>query len=201
MSNIQNTSTTLPNGTTVQSIASAEANPGFNFNNGNPLGNNATGNLNANAVGGQGLSNFGLGRQNGQLGYGGLVLSLASENVSLLLRALAENHRIEVLQRPQIMTLDNQPAFVQVGQRVPTINQVSTTSTGVTNSVQPQNVGVILGVTPRISPDGLVVMQIDAEKSALEPEATGIPIYASTGGRSSARRSSTPRWRRRPSAR
>ena len=51
-----------------------------------------------------------------------------------------------------------------------------------TNSVTPQNVGVILGVTPRISPDGLVVMQIDAEKSALESEATGIPIFASTGG-------------------
>ena len=48
--------------------------------------------------------------------------------------------------------------------------------------MQPQNVGLILGVTPRISPDGLVVMQIDAEKSALESEATGIPIFASTGG-------------------
>jgi hypothetical protein len=182
LSNIQYTSTTLPNGTTTQSIASAQADPGFNFNNGNPLGNNSGGNLSPASVAGQGLSNFGLGRQNGQLGYGGLVLSLASENISMLLRALAENHRVEVLQRPQIMTLDNQPAYVQIGQRVPTITQVNTTTTGISNSVTPQNVGVILVVTPRISPDGLVVMQIDAEKSALESDATGIPIFASTGG-------------------
>jgi hypothetical protein len=128
------------------------------------------------------LANFALGRQNSTLGYGGLVLSAASESVSVLVRALAENHRLEVLQRPQIMTLDNQPAFIQVGSRVPTINSVSTSTTGITNSVTQQNVGLILGVTPRISPDGLVVMQIDAEKSALEPEATGIPIFASVGG-------------------
>ena len=42
--------------------------------------------------------------------------------------------------------------------------------------------GLILGVTPRISPDGLVVMQIDAEKSELESDATGIPIFTSPTG-------------------
>ena len=111
------------------------------------------------------------------------MLSAQSQNVSVLLRALAENHQVEVLERPQITTLDNQPANVQVGQRVPTITSVTTNAlTGQANSVTFQNVGVILGVTPRISPDGLVVMQIDAEKSALEPEATGIPIFSSPTG-------------------
>ena len=42
--------------------------------------------------------------------------------------------------------------------------------------------GLILGVTPRISPDGLVVMQIDSEKSELESDATGIPIFTSPSG-------------------
>ena len=79
------------------------------------------------AVGGQGLSNFAVGRTNNTLGYSGLVLSAASENVSALLRALSENHRVEILQRPQIMTLDNQPAFIQVGQRVPRITSVTNT--------------------------------------------------------------------------
>jgi len=44
------------------------------------------------------------------------------------------------------------------------------------------NVGLILTVQPRISPDGLVVMAIDAEKSELESEATGIPIFTSPSG-------------------
>ncbi|MFZ1936976.1 MAG: secretin N-terminal domain-containing protein, partial [Thermoguttaceae bacterium] len=182
LTNIQNTSTTLPNGTTTQSIASADLNPGYNFNSTQPLGNTSAGNSNPNAAGGQALSNFSMGRSNSTLGYGGLVLSLASENVSALIRALAENHRIEVLQRPQIMTMDNQPAYILVGQSVPTISNVNTTTTGISNAVQQQNVGLSVLVTPRISPDGLVVMQIDAEKSALESDATGIPIYASNNG-------------------
>ena len=140
---------------------------------------------NAGAVGAQGLSNFGVGRTNNELGFGGLVLSASSESVSVLLRALSESHRLEVLSRPQIMTLDNQPAFIQVGQRVPRI-------TGTT--AQPdrpdqlrsrwRTSGLILGVTPRISPDGLVVMEIDAEKSEVGPEAEGIPISISARARS-----------------
>jgi type II secretory pathway component GspD/PulD (secretin) len=51
-----------------------------------------------------------------------------------------------------------------------------------TNSVELENVGLILGVTPRISPDGTVVMEIDAEKSALGPEQEGIPITVSLDG-------------------
>jgi hypothetical protein len=81
------------------------------------------------------------------------------------------------------MTLDNQPAFIQVGQRVPRISAVQVSATtGNTNSITLDNVGLLLGVTPRISPDGLVVMQIDAEKAELDPEATGIPIFTSPSG-------------------
>ncbi len=42
--------------------------------------------------------------------------------------------------------------------------------------------GIILGVTPRISPDNTVVMEIDAEKSRLGPEERGIPITVSIDG-------------------
>jgi hypothetical protein len=117
---------------------------------------------------------------NSRLGYGGLVVSAQSENVAFLLRALAENHRVEVLQRPQIMTLDNQPAFIQVGKRVPRVTGVTVAvAGGQTSAVTLDNVGLILGVTPRISPDGLVVMQLDSEKSELESLDTGVPIYSS----------------------
>lgn len=183
LSNPVTTSTTLPNGTTTSTVIAANNAPGFNFNTGDPLGNSGLGtNLTPQAVAGQSIANFAVGRQNSTLGYGGLVLSAQSENVSALLRALAENHRVEILQRPQIMTLDNQPAFIQVGKRVPRITSVNTALTGTTNSIQLDNVGLILGVTPRISPDGLVVMQIDAEKSDLEPDATGIPVFTSPAG-------------------
>jgi len=185
--------TTLPTGTSTQTVVAANQQPGFAFNNGQDLGNSIPPNGSQGAVGSQGIANFGVSRTNSTLGYSGLVLSAASENVSAMLRALSENHRIDILQRPTITTLDNQPAKIQVGQNVPQITGVTTGLTGTTNNVTPTAVGLILGVTPRISPDGLVVMQIDAEKSELESETTGIPIFVSTTGQVSARRSSIPR--------
>ncbi len=49
---------------------------------------------------GQGLSNFGLGRSNTTLGYGGLVLSAANESISLLIRALQDANRLQILSSP-----------------------------------------------------------------------------------------------------
>ena len=115
--------------------------PGFNFNNGSPLGNNPF-TSNTNTVGGQGLSNFGVGRSSTS-GYGGLVLSASSESVNVLLRALARDQRTEVLSRPQIMTLDNQTAFIQVGQQVPLIqNSVIQANVGVVNTISYQDVAI-----------------------------------------------------------
>jgi general secretion pathway protein D len=177
----------VPGGGTIttqnQNVVAATNNPGYAFNNA-PLGNSGSNNSlsNSGRVGGQGLSNFAVGRTNADLGFGGLVLSASSESVSVLIRALQENRKLEVLSRPQIMTLDNQAAFVQVGSRVPRVQGVTINNTGQVNNVVDVNVGLILGVTPRISPDGLVVMELDTEKSALGPEAEGVPISVSVTG-------------------
>ncbi|HYW80158.1 MAG TPA: hypothetical protein VE890_11305, partial [Thermoguttaceae bacterium] len=86
-----------------------------------------------------------------------------------------------VLSRPQIMTLDNQPAFIQIGKRVPRISGSTLRPQGQVNTIEMENVGLILGVTPRISPDGMVVMELDAEKSELGTVAEGIPISIAEG--------------------
>jgi general secretion pathway protein D len=182
------TTTLNPSGTqtTTQQVVGASNDPGFDWNNAaNPvLPNSASDRAldRSGHVGTQGLSQFGMGRVNSELGYGGFVFSASSEGVSALLRALAECRRLDVLSRPQVMTLDNQPAYIQVGQRVPRVNATTITQTGQTNSVILDNIGIILGVTPRISPDGLVVMQIDATKSELGPESEGIPISINETG-------------------
>ncbi len=166
---------------TEQTIRAATLTPGFDFNN-QPLGNSGSDKSLATSqkVGGQSLTSFGLGRM-GELGYGGLVLSASSESVSLLIRALQQCRRIEVLARPQVMTLDNQPAFIQVGQRVPRITGSAVNQVGQVNSISLENVGLILGVTPRVSPGGVVVMEIDAERSELGPLSDGIPVAVSEG--------------------
>ncbi len=171
--------------TTVQqqTIVGATNEPGFNFNSAD-IGNSGSAASLATAAqtGKQALANFAVGRSDAELGFGGLVLSAGSKSINVLLRALQQNQRLEVLSRPQVMTIDNQPAFIQVGQKVPLITNVIVNQIGQTNTVQMDNVGLILGVTPRISPDGMVVMEIDAEKSEVAPEAEGIPVSISASG-------------------
>ncbi|MBL8890884.1 MAG: hypothetical protein JNL67_12965 [Planctomycetaceae bacterium] len=187
LTTVNSTTTSTPAGvvTVTEEIIQAASNqPGFNFNSTGPLGNSGSQRALANSktTGGQGISNFAVGRVNNELGFGGLVLSASGRNVSALLRALQESRRLEILSRPQIRSLDNQPAYIQVGQKVPRITGSVVNQNGQTNTVDLENVGLILGVTPRISPDGMVVMEVDAEKSQLGAEIDGIPITVSNDG-------------------
>lgn len=181
------TSTQSAGGATVtteqQTIVNSTLTPGFNFNN-QALGNNGSTAALANAgnVAAQGLSNFALNRINPELGFGGFVFSASSNSVSTLLRALQESRRLEVLSRPQVTALDNQQAIIQVGQRVPRVQSTNITTFGQQNSVTYEPVGIILQVRPRVSPDGMVVMEIQAEKSKVGSEAEGIPIFTGVDG-------------------
>jgi type II secretory pathway component GspD/PulD (secretin) len=157
------------------------SNPGFNFN-GNPIGPGPYPNIRSyqqEALAGQSLSNFAVGRASELVPYSGLVLSAASESVSILLRALQDEGRLQILSRPQIMTMHNQPAYVQVGANVARPGE-STISAGVAQqSVIYENTGLILSILPLINDDGVIVMGIEAERSALgselDPNAQDIP--------------------------
>jgi type II secretory pathway component GspD/PulD (secretin) len=158
---------------------------GFPFNqagigNGTGAGSIATHEL----LAGQGLSNLGVGRINNNLGFGGLVLSAGNESISLLLRALKNKSCLRVLSNPTITTVENQQGRVQVGARAPYVTQVNQTNFGLSNSVTLQDIGIILQVTPRVSPDGMIVMFVDATKSELGAEADGVAIFVNNNGQS-----------------
>ncbi len=170
--------------TSTQEIIQAATNtPGYDFNN-QELGNSGSDSALAGSknFGGQALSSFDLGRVNDDSGFGGLVLAASSRNINVLIRAMQEDRKMRILSRPLVRTLDNQPAYIQVGQRVPRIIGTTLGVNGQSNQISLENVGLILGVTPRISPDGNVVMEIDAEKSKVGPEDEGIPVGTSTDG-------------------
>ncbi len=153
--------------------------PGFLFNSVSPLGNNVL--ASPGTVGAQGLSNLGVGRASADLGFGGLVLSASSESVSVLIRALQSRRKAEILSRPQIQALDGQLATIQLGQQIPIVNGVNLTTQGVANpNVTQQETGIILNVTPRISPEGDVLMVIDAQRSGLS--GVSVPIFQDTAG-------------------
>jgi general secretion pathway protein D len=128
-------------------------------------------------VAGQGLSNFGVGRTNAD-GVGGLVLSASSETVGVLLRALQTAGRVQILNRPQLTTLDSQPASSNVGQRVPRVIGITQAGLGVPQQIQTEDVevGLLLEVLPRVSPDGLILLQVGVENSSVGDPDDGIPI-------------------------
>ena len=144
--------------------------PGFNFNNVGLPNENTTG---RGEVAGQSLVNFGLGRSNPTLGYGGLVLSAASESVNVMVRALQDSGRLQVLSRPQVMTLNNQQAFVQVGATQSRITGSAVSQGIVQNQVTDVETGLILRIQPLINDDGVIVMNVDAERSELGNEVDG----------------------------
>jgi type II secretion system protein D len=169
-----------------QVIQSATLTPGFNF--GDPaqgLGNSGsdTSLVTAGNAATQALSSFGVSRVSSEGGFGGLVLSASSNSVSMLLRALQQSRRVEVLSRPQIMALDNQTGYAFVGQVVPFISQSILNEIGTPqNTIERVNVGLNLEVTPRISPDNLVVMNVYAANNRLQPISTGVPVAIAPNG-------------------
>ncbi len=137
---------------------------GFNFINASsvaqPLGQQTV--VDPGVVGFQPLSNLGLGRISPRGNIGGLVFSASSDTVNVLVRALRQQGRLDVLSRPMIQTLDNQRATINVGQQVPFISGAAVITAGV--AAQPpidyKDVGVNLTVTPKINPDGTVLMRV-----------------------------------------
>ncbi|MBV9248253.1 MAG: type II secretion system protein GspD [Acetobacteraceae bacterium] len=85
------------------------------------------------------------------------------------LSALQNVTTVRVLSSPQILVQDNQPARLQVGNVVPYLSQTSqstlTANAPIVNSINYQQTGVILDVTPRVNSGGLVTLDISQEVS------------------------------------
>ncbi len=155
---------------------------------GKNLGNSMTGAV-ANVFGANGLNNittnfYPVGPAQAvpgltQGGSGAGIYQLLGSDFQATLRAIAQAGKAQLLSRPSILARDRQPATIQVGQNVPLITSVS--YNGLTgnpiNGISYTSVGIILRVTPYITPDGMVQMIIAPETSSLNQNVT-VPIAA-----------------------
>ena len=96
-------------------------------------------------------------------------------NFALLLRALRGDSNTNILQTPSIITLDNEEAEIKVAQEVPFLTG-SFTNTGVANqqgqvnpfqTIQREEVGTILKITPQINEGDAVMLKIEQEDSSV----------------------------------
>jgi general secretion pathway protein D len=90
-------------------------------------------------------------------------------SIGALLRALETDTDVNVLSTPNILTTDNQKAEIMVGQNVPFITgqtQNAVTGSGTLfNSIQRQDVGIKLSLTPQITSDDNVRLEVNQEIS------------------------------------
>ena len=101
----------------------------------------------------------------------GSFVRLATDNWQATLYALAQHGNVNVLSRPTIMARNNQQAVIVVGQEVPFVTNSQVTQLGQTiNTVQYQDVGVILRVTPFITSDHNVEMIVSPEVSSVDSQ-------------------------------
>ena len=159
--------------------APLSSDPGFNFNQVGLPNENLVG---AGTLAAQGISTFGVGTSNSTLGYGGFVLSAASDSINLLLRTLQDAERLQILSRPQIMTMDNTEGRVEVGETVARVTGLVFNQNGSQTETADIDVGLIMQVRPRVGSDGLIVMDIDATRSKVDDNTPGTPIGTGNGG-------------------
>lgn len=95
-------------------------------------------------------------------------------SMTVILNALKRKTNANILSTPSLLTLDNQEALITVGENVPFITG-SFTSTGTGNNgatnpfqtIERENVGITLKVTPQINEGDAVVLDIEQEVSSI----------------------------------
>jgi general secretion pathway protein D len=100
-------------------------------------------------------------------------LYTGSVNITAVLNALETMSKVKVLSSPKLMVLNNHEATLEVGDQVPVATQsavsVVTPGSPVVNSIQLQQTGVILHVTPRANKSGRVILDVSQEVSTPGP--------------------------------
>jgi general secretion pathway protein D len=130
--------------------------------------------------GGAGVINNGQGFFNGVTNFSGLdkgftYFGSIGDNYEVVVKALAADGRARILQRPRVQTSHAVPGVFFTGQTVPYVSGFYDYGYGgvgggvsTRGSVELLQVGVTLNVTPFITPDGLVVLDVIQDISSLD---------------------------------
>ncbi len=91
--------------------------------------------------------------------------------ITAVLRAAQTLNNVNILSTPHLLTMDNKEAEIIVAENIPFITSQSRDSTNlanVINTVDRQDVGIILRFTPRINESNFVSLEIYQESSAVK---------------------------------
>jgi general secretion pathway protein D len=120
----------------------------------------------------------------GVIGKGITLGSITFPTISAFVRAVKTDSDFNVISTPQILTLDNEEASIEVGKNIPFVTQViesnQTTDRPIQN-FQYKDVGVTLKVTPLINEDGYIRLKVEESvKAVISQTALGGTVLAPT---------------------
>ncbi len=104
----------------------------------------------------------------GMFGESLTIAGVTFPSVSAVVNAYKKDKDVHILSTPQIMTMENETAKIYVGKNVPYQTKSTTTDNDTYNSFEYKDVGKTLEITPQISKDRMVRLNIALETTSLE---------------------------------
>ncbi|CAI85335.1 MULTISPECIES: type II secretion system secretin GspD [Pseudoalteromonas] len=110
-------------------------------------------------------------------GINGLAMGVIKNDWGAIVQAVSTDSNSNILATPSITTMDNEEASILVGQEVPIItgSQTGSNNTNPFQTVERQEVGIKLKVTPQINDGSAVQLTIEQEVSSVSG-ATAVDI-------------------------
>jgi general secretion pathway protein D len=106
----------------------------------------------------------------GVIGKGITLGSITFPTISAFVKAVKSDSDFNVISTPQILTLDNEEASIEVGSNIPFVTQIVTptqTTEQPIQNFQYKDVGVTLKVTPQINEDSFIRLKVEESVKAV----------------------------------
>jgi len=120
------------------------------------------------------------GGNEGQMSIGELTLGGSLERSGLIeatLKALQTDEKANILSNPKVLTLDGKEAYIKSGTEIPIAEEVTDNEGVKRQTVTWKPVGIELKITPQLSADGLITMNVFTEVKSLGTEyIIGYPV-------------------------
>ena len=121
----------------------------------------------------------------GVLGAGIQIGNFIFPNIGAVFQAYRNNSDVSILATPQLLTLDNEDAEINVGKNVPYITRDETANTWIATNItgysnyEYKDVGITLKVNPHINEDNFIRLKIDQQITRIDT-ATSVAFRPTT---------------------
>ncbi|MCA1900937.1 MAG: hypothetical protein LDL53_01770 [Candidatus Hydrogenedens sp.] len=93
-----------------------------------------------------------------------------------VIKAQIQNRNGHLISNPVVATIENKPATITISQEIPYIDLSQTSQGGALTNTRFKQIGTVLEVTPRVTHDNHVIVDIKGKESTIVGEFNGVPI-------------------------